>query len=274
MGLGIAAGNLTYDLWMQRIQQNINLMENIKKSYRSQSYNPLKAFLYCFPIYVLITGVIIVVFRHLHMPAFGVTAWIIVSLVPFLFQIRVKELFTKNIELTFDNQIFIIQEYAIRSGSLLKETNISWAEIQSFKCSFSSGVTYITIRLRDRSNNNLSFKEGKTQEQILSEKSVFSIFYYYVRQYNRNQLPEDAIVLKPGFLTTKLGALLLYSLTGLAIASIIIHIKLAPRTFMLSFMSGFIIIGLVVKRKNDKDLYNRISQLEPRLSPSEPLPKN
>jgi len=239
-------------------------MENKKTLYNSQTYNVLKALLYALPIYILLTGIIILIFRQLHMPAFGVVIWIIISSVPFIFQKRFQEAFTRNIELTFDDKSFLIQEYAIKSGSLIKEVAITWAEIESFKCSFSSEVTYITIRLRNGSTNNLSFKEEKTQEQMINEKSVFSIFYYYVRQYNSDKPQEDAITLKPGFLTTKPGAFVLYSLVILAIVGIVIHFVLAPKTFMLSFMSFFIIIGLLVKRKTDKDLYNKINELEPR----------
>ena len=239
-------------------------MENNKTLYKSQTYNPLKAFLYVFPIYVLLTGLIIIIFRQLHMPALGVMGWIIISSVPFIFQKRFKETLTKNIELTFDEQSFLVREYAIKSDSLTREVIMTWAKMESFKCSFSSGVTYISIRLRDGSTNNLSFKEERTQEQIINEKSVFSIFYYYISQYNSNKQQEDKIALRPGFLTTTTGALLLYSLTALAIVAIIIHIILAPSSFMLSFMSFFIIIGLVLKRKTDKDLYNKINQLEPR----------
>ena len=239
-------------------------MENKKTLYNSQTYNVVKAFLYALPIYILLTGAIILIFRQLHMPAFGVAVWIIISSVPFLFQKRFKAAFTKNIELTFDDQSFIIREYAIENDNLTKEVAMTWADIESFKCSFSSEVTYLTIRLRDGSAKNFSFKEEKSQEQVINEKSVFSIFYYYVRQYNSDKNPEDGITLEPGFLTTKSGAFVLYGVAILAVVAIVIHFVLAPKTFMLSFMSFFIIIGLLVKRKTDKDLYNKINQLEPR----------
>jgi len=249
---------------MQRIQQNNRTMENKKTLYNSQTYNPLKAFLYAFPVYALLTGLLILIIRPLHMPGLGVVIWIVISIVPFLFQKRFKEVFTRNIELIFDNQSFIIQEYDIKNGGLIKQATIPWAEMEYFKCSFSSEVTYLTIGLRDGSTNNLSFKEEKTQEQIINEKSVFSVFYYYVRQYNSDKEPGDKIALKPGFLTTKSGAFVLFGVAILAVVAIVIHFVLAPKTFGLSFMSFFIIIGLLVKRKTDKDLYNKINQLEPR----------
>ena len=238
-------------------------MENIKILYNSRTYNALRAFLYVFPIYALLTGILILIIRPLHMPGLGVVIWIVISTVPFLFQERVKKAFTRNIELTFDNQTFLIQEYVIKSGSLIKEVTIPWAEMKFFKCSFSSEVIYLTLGLRDGSTNNLSFKDERTQEQLINDKSVFSIFYYYVRQYNSDKQLEGTITLKPGFLTTKAGAFVLYSVAAFAIVAIVIHFVLAPKTFGMSFMSFFIIMGLLVKRKTDKDFYNKINQLEP-----------
>jgi len=239
-------------------------MDNKKTLYKSQTYNPLKAFLYALPIYTILLGIIFLISMQLHKPALGVVGWIIISSVPFLFQRRFKEVFTRNIELIFDNQSLFIKEYAIGTGSLIKEVTIQWAAMKSFKCSFSSNVTYLTIGLRNGSTVNLSFKEERTQEQVINEQSVFSIFYYYVRQFNSDKQQEDTIKLKPGFLTTKSGAVVLYGIAILAVVAIVIHVVLAPKTFMLSFMSFFLIIGLLVKRKTDKDLYNKINQLEPR----------
>lgn len=225
-------------------------MENEKILYNSQTFNPLRAFLYGFSIYALLIGILILIFRQLHMPAFGVVVWIVISSVPFLFQKRVKEVFTRNMELTFDNQSFLIQEYAIKRGSLLKEVTIPWAEMESFKCSFSSAVTYLTICLHGGSTNNLSFKEEKTQEQIINEKSVFRIFYYYVRQYDSDKKSEGEIALKPGFLTTKSGAFVLYSLAILAIVGIVVYFVLAPKPFMFVFYELLYNFGIVGQAKN------------------------
>ena len=206
-----------------------------------------------------------VIARYIHSEAFAVIGWVLACSVPFLFQKGYKRLFTRRVELEFDNQYFLIKEYTVKNDVLVKELTIAWTEIQSYKCSFSSSnVIYLVIYLRDGSTKSFSFKDEKNQEQAINEKSVFSIFNYYVGQYNLNKQSESEITLKPGFLTTKSGAFVLYGLAILAVVGIVIHFALAPKTFMLSFMSFFIIMGLLVKRKTDKTLYNKISQLEPR----------
>jgi len=240
-------------------------MENKKTLYTSKTYNALKAFLLFLPVYASLIGLIIFISIQLHKPLIAVFGWVIISSVPFLFQKSFKNYFTRRVELEFDNQEFLVKEYNLDTDVLINELNFFWADIQSFKCSFSSSNTiYLVIYLKGGSSKSFSFKDEKDQEEALNEKSVFSIFYYYVRQYNSDKKQEEEITLKPGFLTTKPGAFVLYSLVILAVIGIVIHFVLAPKTFMLSFMSFFIIMGLLVKRKTDKDLYNKINKLEPK----------
>jgi positive regulator of sigma E activity len=240
-------------------------MEKMKTLYNSQTYNTAKAFLYALPALVVLVALVMVIARFIHSEAFAVIGWVLACSVPFLFQKAYKRLFTRRVELEFDKQNFLIKEYTSKNDDLVKELTIAWAEIQSYKCSFSSSnIVYLVIYLKDGSSKSFSFKDEKSQEQALNEKSVFSIFNYYVSQYNLDKQPECEITFEPGFLTTKSGALVLYSLTILAVIGIVIHFVLAPKTFMLSFMSFFIIMGLLVKRKTDKNFYNKINQLEPR----------
>jgi hypothetical protein len=240
-------------------------MEKEKVLYNTQTYNVIKASLYALPALVVLVALVMIVARFIHSEAFAVIGWVLACSVPFLFQKAYKRLFTRRVELEFDKQNFLIKEYTIKNDDLVKELTIAWADIQSYKCSFSSSnMVYLVIYLKDGSSKSFSFKDEKSQEQAINEKSVFSIFNYYVSQYNSDKQPEDEITLKPGFLTTKSGSIVLYTLAILAVVGIVIHFVLAPKTFMLSFMSFFIIMGLLVKRKTDKDLYNKINRLEPR----------
>ncbi len=240
-------------------------MEKEKVLYSTQTYNVIKASLFALPALIILVAFVMIVARFIHSEAFAVIGWVLACSVPFLFQKAYKRLFTRRVELEFDKQTFLIREYTIKDDELVKELTITWADIQSYKCSFSSSnMVYLVVYFKDGSSKSFSFKDEKSQEQAINEKSVFSIFNYYVSQYNSDKQLEDKIILKAGFLTTKSGAFVLYSLTALAIVGIIIHFLLAPKTFMLSFMSFFIIMGLLVKRKTDKNLYNKINQLEPR----------
>jgi len=231
--------------------------------YRSLIYNPVKAFLYFLPSLAAIVTLVILTSRYLQSDAVAVIGWILACSLPFIFQKSFKRLFTSRVELIFNDQYFQINKYKLNKDVLLNELIIYWENLQSYKCNFSSNSFELTIILKNGSNYNMSFKEDKTQEQMLFEKSVFSIFSYCVSQYNLNK-NNNKILFEPGYLTTKSGTLLVYILITLAIAEIIIHFLLAPNSFLLSFMSLFIIIGILVKRKTDKNSYYKISHLESR----------
>jgi hypothetical protein len=241
-------------------------MDDKKISYSSQIYNSGKAFLYAAPVYILLIIAVIGIGVYLRRPSIGVIGWVIISSVPFLFQKRFRYIFTRRLELEFDDQAFSIKEYKITDNTFIKEITVNWAAIKSYKCYFStSDVTYLAIYLRNGSSKSFSFKDEKNQEQAISEKSAFSILYYFIKQYNLGKQSEEGISFKPAFLTTKLGAFVLYSVITLAIAGIVVHVILQPKTSMFSFISLFIILGLVMKRKTDMAFSNKISQLEPRL---------
>lgn len=238
-------------------------MDNKTISYNSQTYNPFKSFLIAFPTLIILVTLVIIIARYIHSEAFVVIGWISVCLIPFLFQKNYKKLFTRNVTLNFDNHLFSITEYTLKDNTLVKESTINWVDIQSYKCYFSaSNITYIVIYLRNGSRKNFSFTDEKNQEQAMSQKSVFSLFYYFIKQYNLNS-PQEEIYFKPSFLTTKSGLIAIYIIVILAITAIIFHIILQPKTSMFSFMGLFIILGLIIKRKTDIDFCNKIKLASP-----------
>ncbi|WP_426324384.1 hypothetical protein [Pedobacter sp. R-06] len=238
-------------------------MHNKTISYNTKSYNTGKAFLYALPAYLLITLLLISVARLLMMPKLGVVAWIVLSVIPFVFQKKIKLLFTRKIILNFDDKNFKISEFGLQDDELKNEFNYRWEDIKSYRCYFSaSSVTYITLYLRDGSSKNLSFND-KDQNSAVVEESVFSLFYYFVSQYNINKDPDDKIVFKPGFFTTSNGLALIVSLLILAIVLIITHFIVHPKSAMMSLMALFIILGLFGKRKKDIMFKDKLENLEP-----------
>ena len=236
-------------------------MEN-KIQYSSKSYNVIKATIIALIIFLIPAALIIAIGRYLHNVNF-VYGFIFICIIPFLFKKKFKNLFTRTVNLEFDEKAFIIKEF--NDFILIKETIINWEVIKTYKCSFSSSLTTdIILNLRDGSQKRFSFSDQKNQEQAVSEKSVFSIFHYFVKQYNRSKEVKDQILLQPGFLTTKVGSFVLILLFCAALFGIVAHFFINPKTFKFSFMSLFIILGLIAKRKSDKNFYNRIIQLDPR----------
>ncbi len=242
-------------------------MRNEQIFYSSKTYKVIKAFLYGFSIYVCCTGILIFISFKMDTPLIGVIGWILMSTIPFLFQRRFKEFFSVKVDLTFDTLIFSVKEYNLNDKTFIKEESINWSDIESYKCYFTqSNITYIVIYLRNGLTKTFSFSDEKNQEEAIGNKSVFSIFHYFISQYNLGKQKDEMITFKPGFFTTKLGGVVLLSLTSLSVFVIILHFIVDSKTAKFSFMSVFILLGLLVKREGDKKFYNKISQLEP-LSP-------
>lgn len=142
---------------------------------------------------------------------------------------------------------------------------IRWEDILSYEFSFSTtNVTYLTISLNDGSTKRFSFKDEKDQIHSVNELSIFSLFFYYISQFNQANESVKKIIMKPGFLTGKRGGFVICGLVILDVIAITIHFILNPGTVMFSLMSTFIILGLIVKRKTDTAFYNKMMQSVPR----------
>jgi hypothetical protein len=234
---------------------------NNKIQYSCNSYNVIKATLIALLIFSSSTILVIVIGRYLHNTNF-IYAFVFVLIFPFIFQKQYKNLFTNKIDIEFDNKSLIINEYN-HKVELIKEIQIQWSEIENYKFSFSTSMTDFTLKLKNGSKKHYLFNEEMTQEQAINGKSFFSIFYYYIKQYNIEKRNEE-IALKPGFFTTRLGSFIIFSICCLVVFGIIINYFINPKTFKFSFMSFFIILGILAKRKSDKNFHELVNQLEPR----------
>lgn len=240
-------------------------MENKTLSYKSKTYNVWRAFLFGILIFVLVVISIIIVGRLIDNFLFVLLGWIGICTVPFLFQKQYKNIFTRKVSLEFDNKCFLVNEYRQDDDVLLKQISVNWSDIKSYKCYFTqSNITYVVMYLRNGSSNTFSFSDEKNQEEAIESKSVFSIFHYFITQYNLDKKKDEMITFRPGFFTTKLGGIVLLSLTSIIILFIIIHFIVDSKTAKFSFMSVFILLGLLAKREGDKKFYNKINQLDPR----------
>jgi hypothetical protein len=234
-------------------------------TYEIETYNAVKAFLIGLPIFCGLVAFVIGVGRYLQNEAFVIIGWISICAIPFLFQKKFKKIFTYKLVLDFSIEYLLIREYSLKNARLSKESKIPWTEIRAYKFYVSaSGTTYLNIYLRNGPARHLSFKENKDQKAILYKKSAFSIFYYFVSDYNSREASQERIQIEPGFFTTRSGEYVLYSLIILSVIAVTLHLIFSPRTSMFSFVGVFITLGLLAKRRSDKLLYNLIAGLEPR----------
>ena len=105
------------------------------------------------------------------------------------------------------------------------------------------------------------FKDNKTEDESINSESIFSVFRTFVKQYNSDKELDDKIALNPGFLTTNAGTFFMLFEGILILFAAILVLFLHPKSFPFLLMSIFIFIPLLVKRKQDKKFYEKMSNL-------------
>jgi hypothetical protein len=83
-----------------------------------------------------------------------------------------------------------------------------------------------------------------------------------VNQFNSGKEEDERIELIPGFWNSKAGTTLLYTeLAALAIG-FVIHLTTHPQSSVFTLLTGLsVVAGLFIRRKQEKELFERISGL-------------
>lgn len=235
----------------------------MKQKYNCQVYNALRSFLYCLLIWVLFMALIAFVSLGLNILILFPLGFVSSLILPFLFQKKIKNYFTREASIEFDKSFFIINIMKFNSHEILKVLKYNWDEIKAYKFYFTpSKLTYLDIYLKDGSWKEFGFKDNKTEEESINSESIFSVFRSFANQYNLNKELYDRIALKPGFLTTNTGLFVLIFIGFIAaVASILVLFK-SPKSFPFLLMGIFIFIPLLVKRTQDKKFYEKMSKLD------------
>ncbi|MBS1495651.1 MAG: hypothetical protein JSU03_07850 [Bacteroidetes bacterium] len=213
---------------------------------------------------VIIIGVVFVLIKFLHIPpSIGVilitTSWVL----PFIFQKKIKDRFTKNALVEFNDNSFSIATSNLNDDAMISNMNYNWDEVKAFKFYFTpSKLTYLSIYLKDGSHKQFGFKDNKTEVESINGESVFSIFYFFVKNYNKYNPKGEEINFVPGLLAKPIGIILLCVLAVLIITDIILHVfKYDNNIGFLIFGTG-LFFGLLVQRTQQKKLFKRMIRLD------------
>lgn len=240
-------------------------MENQAITYETQTYYPLKGFIFVLFYYIIGTAFIIIVARPGHNVTLGAIGWIALMISPILFKKNIQIYLVNRAVISVDNLHFHLTEYGSNDDELKNDLVINWKDIKSYNFSISPDkITTLTINLNTGKRKSFSFKDDKDQDIALKDRSVFSVFYFFAYQYGKENQSGHKIYFKPGFLTTKAGHILICSLFALTIAEIVFHFLVAPDTTFFSviaaFTFDFIILNTLLK---DKKFNKTIIHLRP-----------
>jgi hypothetical protein len=237
----------------------------MKQEYHTQIYHALRAFAFWLPLMILALLILIYIGVAINSPIFGAVGFILICIVPFFFQRRVRRKFTESAILEFDDYGFSIRISKLKNGNNEKKLSYNWDGIKSYKFYFTpSKLTYLDIYLRNQTHKEFGFKDNKSQEECMKggNVSIFSIFRSYIKNYNSERALHEKIVVKPGFLLTKVGTFYMCLVGFLIIVAIIFIIIHNPKAIPFLFMGIFMFMPFIAKRKIDKDLYNELTRLE------------
>lgn len=160
-------------------------MKSEETSYSVKSYNPLIAFAVLLPVYIMLTCISIGIGVAFHKPIIGVIGWVAVSSIIFLFQDKVKALFTKQICLIFNDELMNVEIYILKSRRLVQTFTCLWSDIISYNFSLATANSaYLVINFTNGSSKSFSFKEDISREDMLTKRSIVTIFNFFVRRYN------------------------------------------------------------------------------------------
>jgi hypothetical protein len=95
----------------------------------------------------------------------------------------------------------------------------------------------------------------------VSEHSVFGVLRAYIKQYNAGRPVAAQIVLKPAFFATRLGTMLLASVTLLAVSDLVLRYRTHSQApWGLLVMSLFILMGLWGNKFTSQALYKKLNK--------------
>jgi hypothetical protein len=194
-------------------------------------------------------------------PFIGVTLVAIFWVSPFIFEKKIKDKFTKNALLDFDNDNFSITTSNLNDDKAASTLTYHWNELKAYKFYFTgSKLTCLNIYLKNGKRREFGFKDNKTEEESINGESVFSIFYSFIKKYNTDKPDTEKIIFAPGLMAKPAGGLLLFILAALIATDITLHILKRENNIGFIVFASALLLGLLVKRMQQKRLYERMTR--------------
>lgn len=236
----------------------------MQKTYKCQIYYAGKAFIIEFPIFMAFTILLMLFLIYLNIsPSIGVVIVITFWISPFVFQKKIRNKFTKNALLEFDDNSFSITTSNLNDNEKASTLSYNWDEIKAYKFYFTdSKLTYLDIYLKNGKFKEFGFKDNKTEEESINNESVFSIFYSFIKKYNADKPHNEKIYFAPGFLVKPVGIFLLFILAALIAIDITLHILKYESNIGFIIFATALFLGLIGKRIEQKRLYERMRKLD------------
>lgn len=237
----------------------------MKKEYKTEEYKAISGFFYLYILLIFIIFLSVLIGRLLNIPDTIFAIWIIcLFILPFIFERKIKLIFTKKVLLEFDDLSFSIKLFQSKNEKEEKQLSFNWSDIKSYKFYFTSSKnTILTLYFRNGAIKTWGFKDNKTSNEAIAGEGLFNIFHNYIKQYNLNKNNDQKIVLNLGLLNSKAGTFLIYSEIAIIISGFIFHLIMHPQSSFLTLLMGIsLVTQQYFKRRQEKELYYKICKLD------------
>ncbi|MEO8109502.1 MAG: hypothetical protein ABI594_05710 [Ginsengibacter sp.] len=235
----------------------------MEEEYKCQIYYVLSAFVIALSVTLIL--VLSAIFLWLTEYVSGLLPILVLTLcfiIQFSFKKKIKNVFTKNCVLKFNNSAFCISIYSL-SNSAVKTVTIYWEQLKGYKINFTeSEFTVLDFYLKKKLHKKFVFIDNKNEEESINGESIFSILRSHIKQINSASAIDKQIKFVPGFLATNRGLYTLWILGVLAIAAFILHIIKNNNDWPMFGLGIMFFLPLIFVRKDQQRLYNKIKSLD------------
>jgi hypothetical protein len=198
---------------------------------------------------------------RLHLsPAYTAIAYIFLVVLPFVYERRLKRMFSQPVLLTFDDSGLHI-DLADQQGKPIKQVKyVAWQGLRAYSIDFPANkYTYLYLYPRSGRVRLYIFNEQLTFEEALNRDSILRYLIRFTREYNATQNELEKIDLSPGFLNTTAGAVFLNAFGTLIVISILLHIILRPGSSVISVVVGLLtLVQLRWRKKQSWEAYQTL----------------
>ncbi|HEY5406837.1 MAG TPA: hypothetical protein VIJ92_07115 [Ginsengibacter sp.] len=236
----------------------------MKEEYHCEIYYVLRTFFFVLSI-ILILGIItFLAIWLLNAPLESGLFLIIFAIIsPFVFKKRIRSFFTKDCLLEFDDNGFSLAIGNSNDHKYISTAKYKWKDIKAYKTNFTaSGWTILDFYLQNRIHKEFIFIDNKDEEKSINEKSVFSVFHLYIKEFNAPREKNEQIVLVPGFFATYQGLVALWVVGCLMTTTLILHIIKHNNHAIFLVIGALFLIPIIGVRKQQESVYNRIKNLD------------
>lgn len=225
-------------------------------------YDPTKFLIVAIFLLLLAIAIFIYLGRLYNPLLLGLWPPLIILVLPFCFSgVAKRRYMAKKAVLDLDNESFSITLFSVKADTILSHDIFLWRDMEAYRFYFDTkDNTCLTLYLKDKRRRTFIFNDKKSFEEAAKGNSVFSNFYFFIRQLSQAGLK---IPPRPGLLASNTGKIIISFEIGLLLFAIVLHLiyHSISKSYYLIFGIIFL-IPQIVNRAQNVAAYEKLKKLD------------